>query len=173
MKIFLISLVLLFSCGYALAQPPCNFEQLKASEAGDASCDVVDALPDVRLQYNEYRLTNFAAMSVDAFSSFLAELQDATKRDDKKRLESLIHWPLRYSLHGKSVLAKNPAQFEKNYSNVFYPQIKEVVAKASLSNVMLVSAEGVSLDGVGSVWIAAYQKKNKSDHTNIKIRTIN
>jgi hypothetical protein len=58
---------------------------------------------------------------------FLLQLQQAVKADDKNALASLMNYPLRAQLNGKSMSVKTNNDFKRSYNEIITPAIKAAI----------------------------------------------
>ena len=88
------------------------------------------------------------AGSVQKAYAFLADLQSAMKRDDRKRVARMVHYPLRFYGKGRGKI-RSSAELLRRYDEIFLP-VKEVVLIQKPEN-LFCNWKGIMI-GRGEIW---------------------
>jgi hypothetical protein len=102
----------------------------------------------------------------DALEKFVAQLQGYLSKDDKEKIASLISYPIKVRLDGKTAnTIKNKQEFINNYDKVFYPEYKAAMISGPNKD-LFVRDQGVMLEpkteGVGgNLWIGPAELNSK------------
>lgn len=92
----------------------------------------------------------FADDASDRDAGFLADLQQAVAADDHQAVSEMIQYPLRTT----HMTIKTPAQFLRNYDEIFNDGVKSAVA-GQTSDHLFYRDQGVMI-GNGEVWFDAF-----------------
>jgi hypothetical protein len=100
-------------------------------------------------------------------TSFLKSLQSAVALDNRTKVATLVHFPLRVWLDGEETTIRNESEFQARYSRIFDAEVKKSIAGAKV-DALLSNQQGVAVDN-GRVWF-----RPVAEHRNaIKIVAIN
>lgn len=101
-----------------------------------------------------------------SYQKFFERLKKAVGTDDKAMVASIVDYPFRTRIDGKSVRIKNVNQFQVNYDKIVTAKVKAAVAKQTYS-ALFANAEGISV-GDGEIWFSGIGNNNT-----IRITAIN
>ncbi len=109
----------------------------------------------------------FRSQSVETreLEVFLVALQKAVASDDRRKVASMIRYPIVVRVGGGNVLFKIPSSLVASYDLVFTPRRKKLIAEAKADQLFR-NWKGAMIDD-GDIWI------NEVDGGRLKIVTIN
>lgn len=81
---------------------------------------------------------------------FLAALQKAVESGDKRRIASMIRYPIVFRSKPRNLLIKTPAAFIAAYDRIFTPSVKRAVAEAK-AETLFRNSQGVMINQ-GEIW---------------------
>ena len=113
----------------------------------------LSALPCVADSPADRPSHNFQVAGIDDPASvtvFLRTLKTAVAHNDRKKVASLIDFPIIARVHGKSEHVKSASQFVRWYPQIFNPHVKKAVA-AQQAKDLFVNWRGVMI-GDGEIW---------------------
>jgi hypothetical protein len=82
--------------------------------------------------------------------SFLAELQNAVRTDDKAKFAALVHYPIEVSWGNKTAEVPTSADFIKRYGSIVTPALKHTIL-AQNPKCLFANGQGVMI-GHGQLW---------------------
>src|SRR5262249_13950273 len=82
---------------------------------------------------------------------FIAALQKAVAADDRRKVASMIRYPIVIFAGGRSVLFRTPASLVASYNLIFTPLLKKLIANAKPQE-MFRNWQGAMI-GRGEIWI--------------------
>lgn len=87
-----------------------------------------------------------------SYQMFFETLKKAVGTDDRAAVASMVDYPFRTRIHGKSVTIKDAKQFQAQYDDVITAKVKAAVARQTYP-ALFANAEGVSI-GDGALWFS-------------------
>ena len=111
----------------------------------------------------------FAAAGTDAarVTAFLKCLQSSVALDNRIKVATLVHFPLKVWLDGEETVIDNESEFQARYSRIFDAAMKKAIAEAKVDT-LVANQQGVMFDN-GRVWF-----RPVAEHKNtMKIVAIN
>jgi hypothetical protein len=112
---------------------------------GAMACPRAMAAPQAANRYETAGIDDEASVGV-----FLRTLKTAVRHGDRKKVASLIAFPVIARVHGKSEQVKNAAQFVRWYPQIFNARVKKAVAKQNEKD-LFVNWRGLMI-GDGELW---------------------
>jgi hypothetical protein len=100
-------------------------------------------------------------------TSFLKSLQTAVALDNRTKVATLVHFPLRVWLDGEETAIRNESEFQARFSRIFDAEVKKSIASAKV-DALLANQQGVTFDN-GRVWFRPLPEHGNA----IKIVAIN
>jgi len=103
----------------------------------------------------------FAAAGTDAaqVTTFLKCLQSSVALDNRIKVATLVHFPLKVWLDGEETVIDNESEFQARYSRIFDADVKKAIAEAKV-DALVASQQGVMF-GNGRVWFRpVVERKN-------------
>ena len=103
----------------------------------------------------------FAAAGTDAaqVTTFLKCLQSSVALDNRIKVATLVHFPLKVWLDGEETVIDNESEFQARYSRIFDADVKRAIAEAKVDT-LVASQQGVMF-GNGRVWFRpVVERKN-------------
>lgn len=104
----------------------------------------------------------------EPYKAFLADLQAATAREDKKAVATMVAYPFKTRVAGKDMTFENATGLQKAYDDVFTPGVLAAIKSQTYEN-LFANDMGVMI-GNGEVW---YSGISEGDDAAIKIIGIN
>ena len=80
--------------------------------------------------------------------TFLAELQRATRADDRNTVAAMIRYPITVSIGGLRVPFANAAVFLERYDDIVNPTLRDAIARATVSQRSVVGLSDVAIGEV-------------------------
>jgi hypothetical protein len=118
---------------------------------------------------SEQNKTKYEVAGIDdaaALEKFVVELQGYLSKDDKDKIASLVSYPIKVRLDGKTAKTiKDKQEFINNYDKVFYPEYKAAMISAPNKD-LFARDQGVMMEpkeaGVGgNLWISPADLNSK------------
>ncbi|GGO02209.1 hypothetical protein [Saccharibacillus kuerlensis] len=88
------------------------------------------------------------------FHDFFLKLQRAVKKNDKKAVASMMHYPLNVNTGGKTYKFWTPERFIAKYDAIMTTKVRKTLGYA-IEDDLFVSWKGVSV-GDGALWISQF-----------------
>ena len=83
---------------------------------------------------------------------FLAELQRAVQADDRRAIAGMLHYPITISIAGLRVPFADAATLLDRYDDIFNPPLRDEIARASISQGVVIGANDIAIDVVGGAF---------------------
>ena len=87
--------------------------------------------------------------------AFLGKLSKAVQEDDKKRVASMLHYPVNVHIADKTFPVHNPEEFMRNYGRIVNRSVKAKLLDEKSSRCLFSSPEGFMV-GDGEVWFKEF-----------------
>jgi hypothetical protein len=113
---------------------------------------------------------SYAGLGTFEAEAFLRELQDAVAKSDKTSVARLVQFPIEVFLLKKKTI-RTASEFVKNYDLVIYPELKDVLSKAT-PKTLFARGEGVMI-GRGELWFGRVCTDPECLAHDIKVIAIN
>lgn len=97
--------------------------------------------------------------------AFLAELQQAVRANDRKKIADMISYPLNFIHEGKRTRIRNKQTLLTRYDSIFTEHIRKAILQQS-AHCMFGNYQGEMI-GNGEIWF------NEMDDGSVKIITVN
>ncbi len=105
-------------------------------------------------------------------SAFFETLKQAVARDDRRKVASLVAYPITVQLDGQPTTLKDTAEFVARYPDLLNEHVKAAVQAAEV-NRLFVNWQGVRV-GRGEIWFGGVYEGDEAQQTyGIKIVAIN
>jgi hypothetical protein len=105
------------------------------------------------------------------YRQFLGDLQSAVTRGPRERVASLVSYPLRTRVGGRSLTIRTPAQFVADYDRLLPPSSIAAIRHQAYAE-LFANANGVMI-GSGEVWFSAVCASASCDPKVIRIVALN
>ncbi|MEW4369744.1 hypothetical protein [Paenibacillus kandeliae] len=96
--------------------------------------------------------------------TFFVKLQQAVKKNDKKTVSTLVHYPLRVNSDSGTYSFTTPERFIAKYNSIITPKVKKAIVSSTEKD-LFATWQGVATEG-GDVWMGIF-------NTNMGIEAIN
>lgn len=83
--------------------------------------------------------------------AFFAKLQQAVKKNDKKTVSTLVHYPLRVSSDSGTYSFTTPERFIAKYNSIITPKVKKAIVNSTEQD-LFATWQGVATES-GDVWM--------------------
>ena len=92
--------------------------------------------------------------------AFVKNFQQAVIAEDKKKVASMVAYPIHVNVRGKYLTITNKADFVRNHDRIFYKDFLERIKNAVPHN-MFAKASGVMFGSKGEIWIGISNEKKR------------
>ena len=96
-----------------------------------------------------------AANTVVAITSFLGELQDAVKKDNREIVAKLISYPLLVSMPSGKLHVRSEEEFLGSYRKIFPEKLIRLLLEQKAECISRVGAQGFTI-GNGQIWFDVF-----------------
>lgn len=115
---------------------------------------------------------NAAGLSDQEVETFFLSFRDAVSARDKKKVASLISYPLKiYISPGRTRTIRNRAEFVKAYDRIIDEELQQFIVKTEVKD-LWAKWTGVATPR-GEIWFSGIGTKGSPDKYTIKITAIN
>ena len=114
---------------------------------------------------------SYAGLSALEAKAFLQELQDAVAKSDKAGVGRLVQFPIQVRFPKKNRTIRTESEFEKSYDLLIYPELKDVLSKAT-PETLFANSNGVMI-GRGELWFGRVCADPECLSHGIKVIAIN
>ena len=105
------------------------------------------------------------------YHAFFDKLKKAVAENDKQTVASMVEYPFKARINGKSVTIRDAAHFVADYDKVITPKVKEAVSKQTYPN-LFANWQGVMI-GDGEVWYSGICSNDACEHQTVRIIAVN
>jgi hypothetical protein len=99
---------------------------------------------------NNSTVDSFGPRAAAGARAFLSELQEAVKGDDKQKVASMVHYPMRLFVGNERRTIPDRSGFLAKYEEILTAHVREAISKQSAA-CLFGNVQGV-LVGCGEVW---------------------
>ncbi len=111
-----------------------------------------------------------AGLEKEEVGAFFRTLKEAAARDDRRKVASLVAYPLTVQLQGQPVTLKDAADFVARYPALMNAYVREAVAAAEMER-LFVNWQGVRI-GRGAIWFGGVSLDDQAEEHNYAIKIV-